>query len=133
MSGEILDLRPRIVLKQQRDCDHEHMSVGMETAEVSCDDCGAPLDPWWALRELASRHQDVEVRIEAMRAHYAAEEQRIQDELAKVVEAADATIARHQADIAALLETKKRLHNEQINGRPLGEQRNLRRPAERFR
>jgi len=53
MTGE-----ERMVRGKRRDhsapyCPHDAVVVSMEVAEVDCGKCGAPLDPWTALRALA--------------------------------------------------------------------------------
>ena len=38
-------------------CAHRHFEVSMREADVSCTDCGAQLDPWTVLRDLATKHE----------------------------------------------------------------------------
>lgn len=108
---ELLDLVPRLKRKLASECKHRYAEVDDEAASLTCVDCGAELDPWWYIRQLArDADADAEERRVA-RAHYE-----------QWCAQANAKVARLQGEIAELTNAKNRLWNEQVNGAPLGSQ-----------
>lgn len=114
--SNILDIRPAIRRKQQAACAHRAVSVDDSARSMTCDDCDAEIDPWWYLRGLA---RDTEKLGEYRRSIEAACDDKIAQCNASIAER-NATIVRLNAEVQALVATKNRLWNEQIDGRPLG-------------
>lgn len=111
----ILDIMPLIRLRQKQACTHPSCEVATDEAEILCVMCGAPLNPWDVLRDLADHHEQ-----------WKAKEAELQAVIAKQLAEHDAWIARANTDrkrlhdeIAHLTDVKNRLGNEDIAGERL--------------
>ena len=116
-SGGLLDLQPMIRKRKQDACEHDHAEVSLSTAELDCVDCGAPIDPWWYLRKLATEDEQ--------RREYNEEFQREVDKQTAqgraAIERLNADIQKANAEIRRLIEMKNTLQNERMpDGRTLG-------------
>lgn len=61
-SGKVLDLKPLIRRKQQRECEHWHVEVDDKLQELRCVDCDGDVDIWWYMRRFAQspeRHLEI--------------------------------------------------------------------------
>ncbi len=104
----VVDLALYIAKKRTTTCKHPSVEVDDTIMSLSCASCGAEIDPWWFLRQLAADELGARAR-----------NQKRVDDFNAWVDRARATETRLRGEIAA---TKNRLWNEQINGRPLGTQ-----------
>jgi len=101
--GKLLDLQPRLRLKLQASCSHQFVSVDMSAADLTCDECGAEIDPWWYLRDLAKRND----------AHLAWH-QKVIDDVNQRVDAFNADIADMNDRIRKLNDEINRLNNRRL-------------------
>jgi hypothetical protein len=116
MSDKILDIRPRIRRKQQADCRHLHVTVSMNTAVLTCDDCDSDLDPWLMLREICKSDEDILAwRLEQERKL----DEKIEDGNKAIARMND-TIMQLNAEISRLNDVKNKLYNERVGDRLLG-------------
>ncbi len=106
----ILDLRPRLVAKKIRECRHAHLEIDDDPL-LQCADCGAEIDPYDYIRDLARFEKEHRAEQDAAHKRYLA-----------WCAAANERVQRLQDEINALLAAKNRLWNEQVNGQPLGTQ-----------
>lgn len=117
--GQVIDLAPRLRRKRQDSCRHEEFSVDDVLPDVTCDLCGAQIDPWFVLRTMAHRWDEMEARVK----------REVAEAVAKgtaAIEQMNRQIERLNVELAELTERKNRLWNEQIAGRPLGSYRKVR-------
>lgn len=112
----ILDLGPRLIARRQSACEHNSTAVDMTAAVLECVDCGAPLDPWWHLRRLATQSEWYDRQV----ANYEAALTQRQADFEKWRTQANERIALLEAQISALYETKSRLANEVVGGVRVG-------------
>ena len=110
MSGDVIDIAPRIRLRDQAQCKHRHVAVDDDAAELECTDCGKPLDPWWYIRSLA--HNAKEWR--AYNAELEAQRDALTAKHEEWVRKANETIARLNGEIRHLTDTKNHLQNTHI-------------------
>ena len=113
---KILDLRPRLKARQQGQCAHPCVVVDYTAAEMECEDCGKPIDPWWFLRKMAREEMNLREETEAECAKKRAE-------CNEMIARANETVARLNADIRQLTDTRNRLMNEQVGGVRVGSAR----------
>lgn len=116
MAGRLLDLRPLIKRKQQEACKHDWATVSMTVAVLTCDDCDAPLDPWWYLRHICQRDEE-------MLAWRKRQEEVVDDKIEEVnksIARGNETIMRLNAEIKRLTDLKSELFNERVGDRQLG-------------
>lgn len=114
--SDILDIRPALRRKKQASCGHRSVSVDDAAASLTCDECEADIDPWWYLRQLALHNEKVTEYRRQVEVDCDAKMAECNAKIAKFNE----TVERLNAEIRQLNETKNRLWNEQIGGRPLG-------------
>lgn len=112
----VIDFQAALRRKRVSECPHDHADVDMDVASISCRDCGHELDPWWFLRKMVVRDEEIEAGHEERRRKW---EQQM-DLHAKWIEGANATVKRMTDEIQKLYDTKNKLWNEQVNGVPLG-------------
>lgn len=127
LPGKILDLRPLLQRKKETGCQHLCASVSMTTAELSCDDCGADLDPWLFLRDQCQRDEAlISWRQEQERAVDAKIE-----EGNKIIADMNERIQRYNAQISHLVDVKNKLANERVGDRRLEEMARRHRPRKK--
>lgn len=118
--SDVLDLRPRLTARRRKECKHNCVTVDMTLAELTCDDCNAPLDPWWYIRRLAA--DDAEERDSTSR--WIAEQHAKYETWAKDADSRmrnmNEQIQRRHEEITALYATKNRLMAEQVGGVRVG-------------
>lgn len=112
----VIDLGAYVAKKKQRDCQHLRVEVDDAAAELACLECGADLDVWWYMRRLASDEVEQVTRIKK----YESEIDRLHKRAHALSVRYQAELDRQHEEIRRLIETKNRLWNEQIQGRPLG-------------
>ena len=86
----------------------------MTAASLTCCDCGAELDPWWYLRHLATRPDELE-------AEEARHNKQIADKMAECnarVEYMNNTLTRLQKEIDKLRAAKSKLVVETVGSSP---------------
>lgn len=114
----ILDLGPALLAKKHRECNHPYALVADNEASLTCNECGAELDPWWFLRRQANDEESWRKRYEryakledTARANYEALCRRLQDKIDNLT-----------AEVNSLIKERNRLWNMAIpgDGRPLG-------------
>lgn len=113
---DVIDIKPFLKRKKERECEHHRVLVGMKSAELTCDECSAELDPWWYLRKLVERE-------EAWDACLAAQTKYLEDQRARgnaIITEMSERIARLTREVTRLQDTKNKLINESHNGRLLG-------------
>ncbi len=126
MSDDVLDLRPRIRRKLAETCDHRFISVGMDEASATCDDCDADLDPWWALRRYVKGCEELVAWREKI---IASAERQVEETIANgnaAIAIQNATIVRLNGEVSELTERKNRLMNAKIDGMILSNYRKTR-------
>lgn len=71
--SDVISLEPFLRVRKAKECVHAHVEVDMDAAVLTCDDCKAPLDPWWYIRHLATsashqfqQHHELEMRVRAL-------------------------------------------------------------------
>lgn len=106
---EVIDLRPFIRRRELAKCEHLHVTIDDDYAELTCDDCERRLNPMKYLRRLADRWEYWERQNADLQAKFAEEHDRLTRSLRRLTD-----------EVNALIETKNRLWNEQVNGKPLG-------------
>jgi hypothetical protein len=125
--SDVLDLRPFIRRKQQQQCPHRYVTISITAAELECDACGAPLDPWWYLRMLCEHDEKWD---EWRREQERAVDAKIEDGN-KILARMNETIVRLNAEIAHLHDVKNRLANERIDDQRLEDIARRRRPRKK--
>jgi Ser-tRNA(Ala) deacylase AlaX len=116
---KVVDLVPRIRFAKQRTCKHLTASVAMTEASLTCDDCDAEIDPWWYLRVMAERSDDV-ARDQAERmAVIEADYQKAYAQYAASVERMNADILEKNSRINHLNSLLTKLRNTEVNGTAL--------------
>jgi hypothetical protein len=111
--SDIIDIGPRLRAKRNKGCTHERASVDMKAASLTCNECDAEIDPWWWIRREAEKATSV---IEEAERAAAAKIEECNSRIAR----ANETIRRLGAEVDALMATKSRLQNEQVNGQVVG-------------
>lgn len=112
----VTSIEPLIRRRKQRACPHDHVQVSFEEAELECIDCGAALDPWSYIRQMAKQDDAYRAYQDKLRL----ETEELIERYNTTVHTAQEHIARLNADIHALVETKNRLVNERVGDRLLG-------------
>jgi hypothetical protein len=115
----MLDLAPALRRKRAAQCKHPTVSVSDHEASATCDDCGAEIDPWLLLRQIANHWDKYQARVDTEIDTKLAEGNAKLSELNR-------RIAHNTAELNELIERKNRLWNTPINGRPLGTYRKTR-------
>jgi len=108
--NDVIDITPRLLLRSQKACKHEHVTVDEDVAELTCNDCGRALDPWWYIRKLANNGQE-------WRDYYARVHEQGKELIAKHeawVVKANETIARLNSEINHLTNVKNTLQNTSV-------------------
>lgn len=111
----IIDLLPFIRRKQQDACAHRRVEVSMTTRHLDCLDCGAPLDPWWYIRNMVMTHEEIIASHAAVERDLAAKV----EEGNKILARMNDTVARLNAEISHLTDVKNSLANERVGDRLL--------------
>lgn len=126
MTAKVLDLLPRLRRKAASECRHDTVSIGMHTAEATCDGCGAEIDPWSLLRATVDHQEEVAAAWEAQVLAWDADQKRMDASFAEAMSKGQAAlddmnrqIARKHEELRELTERKNRLMNTQINGKSL--------------
>ncbi len=57
---DVIEFAPFLKRKKASECRHLTYVVGMKEASLTCQDCDADLDPWWVLRSLVERSEELE-------------------------------------------------------------------------
>jgi len=57
---DVIEFAPFLKRKKASECRHLTYVVGMKEASLTCSDCDAELDPWWVLRSLVERSEELE-------------------------------------------------------------------------
>jgi hypothetical protein len=65
--GKLLEFKPVVKRGRPGSCHHAHFTVSETEAKLTCRDCEAPIDPWWALRKIAVEHENISYRLRAAR------------------------------------------------------------------
>jgi hypothetical protein len=108
LPGKILDLRPLLKRKIEDSCQHHYATVSMTAAELSCDNCGADLDPWTFIRNLCEHD---ELMTSWRQEQESAVDAKI-EEGNKIIARMNDTITRLNAEISHLTDVKNKLWNE---------------------
>ncbi len=56
---DVIEFAPFLKRKLAAECDHRTFVVGMKEASLTCADCDAELDPWWVLRSMVERSEEL--------------------------------------------------------------------------
>lgn len=115
---KLLDFEQFVKRRKAAECDHGHVTVDEVLPQLTCDDCGADLDPWWYIRALAAQEDE-------QRAHRAAQRERYTKWAAQV----RAQVEHYRTQIEDLVATKNRLANEWVDGQRVGSQVRRRRTS----
>lgn len=118
-AGKVLDLAPMLRRKRAGACKHPTVLIDDGAASATCEDCGAEIDPWLLLRQIANERDDYDARIDAELAAKLAEANAHLDKLRR-------QLAYYTDEVNELIERRNRLWHEQINGKPLGTYRKTR-------
>lgn len=118
--ADVIEFAPFLKRKQASECEHETYIVGMKEASLTCEDCGAALDPWWVLRSMVLRSEEEEAaevaKQERAQAAFAEWEAKCKEAMAKHeawVRYVNEQIAKLTADKNRLMAEKLRLVNDQ--------------------
>jgi len=115
--AKIIDLIPRLRRRQQETCDHDNVTVSFKAAELSCDDCGKAVDPWWYIRKLCEYREEL---VAWRKRQEGAVDAKI-DEGNRILARMNETITRLNGEISHLTDVKNRLFNERTpDGRLMG-------------
>jgi hypothetical protein len=119
MTADVIEFAPLLKRKQAAECDHLTCLVGMNEASVSCSDCDAELDPWWVLRSLVERSEELEAADAARHARNLAALQEWEEKRKEAmrlheawVAGANSRIEKLTAEINRLMAQKLRLAND---------------------
>lgn len=113
--SNVLDLLPRLRSKKTANCKHLRVSVDMDVASLTCDDCCSEIDPWSYIRQLCSDDEDQETYASAQRAAH----QKWAEEAHEKEKIMAAKVNELIAEVNRLNKIKNELQNEQVNGRSL--------------
>ena len=116
--SDIIDLGPRLLARKQADCTHTRALVCDTTASLTCDECGAEIDPWWYLRKLANDESILRTNVE----RYSQLEDQAKVKYEAAVKRMNEHLERLTNEVNHLINERNRLWNLAVpgDGRPLG-------------
>ena len=115
----LLDLGPRLLARKRSTCAHPSIEIDDELPSLTCAECGAEIDPYAHLRELADSEHAWYAHLDELRTKYRDEHTRLSAKIRHLVD-----------EVNALVAKKNQLWNERApDGRLLGQV--MRRPRRR--